>query len=420
MRRSFETVARALQLWRHVAASALVLWFLPNGACAQARLVISDATVPFEGNTGTDIATFTVTFQDTTTATASVLFSTANGTATGGTQCGAGVDYVSLINGALQFSATQRTRQVVITICGDVRDEVNEAFTITLFSATGATIQDATGQATIMDDDSGPTLNLTNVTVPEGNAPNVANAVFSVSMSGLTDHTVTANFATANGTATGGAACGAGADYVSRNGVVTFPPSPANQSSTTPATQQIMIQICGDAIYEGTQQYQLRLTNPANATLLGQGTATGSITDNESPPTLRITTPTVAVTEPADPTQTSPANFTVELAGSPFEGTVTVSYATSIPNAADAAEAGNCLGSALPFSTTPIAKADFCSKAGTLSFTQPGQQRVITIDVRGDQHNEPAERFLVTISNAQRALIAAGQSTGTATIAASP
>ncbi len=425
----FRTIARGLRFisWRRVAAlSALTLGLVPNGAQGQARLVINDVTVQEPGGVGTNIATFTVSFADTTPHGAvTVLYSTTNGTATGGgggSQCGSGMDYVSVAGAALSFTATQSTQQILIPLCGDARYEGNETFSVVLTSATGAAIQDGQAQAIINDDDVAPRLSVANVTVTEGNAPNTVNAVFTVTMTGLTDLQANASYATANGSAIGGATCVAGIDYLSRNGTVNFPASPANQDPSNPtATQQITVQVCGDAVYEGQQQFQLRLTNPANATFLGQGTATGSIADNETPPQLRITTPNVAVTEPADPTQVTPANFTVELAGTPFEGSVSVSFATSSTNVVgDPAEAGNCSGSFfIGIPTVPISKADYCARFGTLTFAQLGQ-RVITIDVRGDQHVETAELFRVTLANAQRAVIVAGQGTGTATIAASP
>jgi large repetitive protein len=69
-----------------------------------------------------------------------------------------------------------------VTVKGDVLDEVNETYAVTLASATNATVGDGTGVGTITDDDPTPTLTVADLSVAEGNA-GTANATFAVTLS---------------------------------------------------------------------------------------------------------------------------------------------------------------------------------------------------------------------------------------------
>lgn len=109
-------------------------------------VAISDATVT-EGNSGTKIATFTVTRSGGSGA-FSVQYATADGTAL------AGSDYAAA-SGSLNFSAGVDSLTVSVTISGDLAFEANETFFVNLFNATGgASISDAQGAGTIVNDDS--------------------------------------------------------------------------------------------------------------------------------------------------------------------------------------------------------------------------------------------------------------------------
>jgi len=95
---------------------------------------------------------------------------------------------------------------------------------------------------------------------------------FTVSLSSASSQTVTVDFATANGTATGGVCGGAGADYQTTNGTVTFPPG-----STA---QPLDIPICGDTTDEFDETLFVNLTNPSNATI-GDPQGLGVITNDD-------------------------------------------------------------------------------------------------------------------------------------------
>jgi uncharacterized protein YkwD len=113
---------------------------------ATATLAVNDVSVN-EGNSGTTTATFTVTRAGDTSGTSSVRYNTADGTAT------AGSDYTALPLTTLTFAAGQATRTVAVSVNGDKAVEKAESFYLQLSSATGATIADASGTATIQNDD---------------------------------------------------------------------------------------------------------------------------------------------------------------------------------------------------------------------------------------------------------------------------
>ena len=110
---------------------------------------INDVTIS-EGDSGTKVATFTVT-RSGGTAAFDVNFATSDGTATV-----ADSDYVAASN-TLHFGANQNTQTISVTINGDTKVEANETFNVDLSNATnGATISDSQGVGTITNDDVAP------------------------------------------------------------------------------------------------------------------------------------------------------------------------------------------------------------------------------------------------------------------------
>ena len=126
---------------------------------------ITDVTV-VEGNSGTKVATFTVTRTGGTAAFA-VNYGTADGTATV-----ADGDYVAS-SGTLTFAAGINSQTVSVTVKGDTKFEADEMFLLNLSGATnGAVIGDGQGLGTISNDDAQPpgTVTVSDVTVVEGNS----------------------------------------------------------------------------------------------------------------------------------------------------------------------------------------------------------------------------------------------------------
>ncbi|MGN6733433.1 MAG: Calx-beta domain-containing protein, partial [Candidatus Binatia bacterium] len=219
-----------------------------------------------EGDTGTTDAVFTVTLSFATGQTVSVNFSTADGTAT------AGSDYVAQ-SGALTFNPGETTKNITVVINGDRLTEGNEIFFVNLSNPMNATIADGQGQITIIDDDFAlPAISINDATVTEGNT-GTTNAVFTVSLSPSSSQPVTASYSTTDGNAV------AGSDYVAAAGVLTFNPG---ESSKT-----ITVLVNGDTIVEGDETFFLNLTSAANASI-ADGQGIGTILDDDSAPAVRL------------------------------------------------------------------------------------------------------------------------------------
>ncbi|MEN3314264.1 MAG: hypothetical protein V7605_498, partial [Acidimicrobiaceae bacterium] len=110
-------------------------------------LSVNDVSVT-EGSAGvTKTAVFTVKRTGDTTGSSTVKYSTANGTAT------AGSDYTAITNKTITFAAGVTTMKVKVKVTGDNVKESNETFSVVLSSPTGATVADGTGVGTIVDND---------------------------------------------------------------------------------------------------------------------------------------------------------------------------------------------------------------------------------------------------------------------------
>lgn len=106
---------------------------------------LGDASVT-EGSSGTTPASFAVTLSAASAQAVTVAFATGGGSAT------AGADYVAA-SGTVTFPAGTTARTVAVSVVGDTAVEGDETFLLTLSGPSGATLGDAQGEATIVDDD---------------------------------------------------------------------------------------------------------------------------------------------------------------------------------------------------------------------------------------------------------------------------
>ncbi len=227
-------------------------------------LTINDVTVT-EGNSGTTSATFTVSLAAAAPA-GGVTFdiATANGTAT------AGSDYTAQSLSGQTIAAGSTSATFTVSVTGDILDEPNESFFVNVTNVTNATVVDGQGLGTISDDDATPGLSINDVSVVEGNT-GTTSAVFTVSLSAASGQTVTASFATSNGTAS------SPADFAAASGTLTFAPGQT--------TQTISVPVMGDILPEADETYLVSLSNAANAAVTdGQGL--GTIVNDDVPVTV--------------------------------------------------------------------------------------------------------------------------------------
>ena len=118
---------------------------LPSGNPA---ISIGDVTLA-EGNAGQTAFVFTVSLSEASSREVSVKYGTANGTA----KTGDG-DFVAK-SGTLKFAPGETTKTITVQINGDRRWELNEHFFVNLSGAKNATLADAQGVGTILNDEFG-------------------------------------------------------------------------------------------------------------------------------------------------------------------------------------------------------------------------------------------------------------------------
>lgn len=321
---------------------------------------IGNVTVT-EGNSGTSKAVFTVTRSNPSGPAMTINYATSDGTGV------AGIDYRAL-RGTLQFSPGQASKTVTVYVVGDVIDEDDHTFLVTLSSATNATLATATG--TILDNDPAPTIAISNVTLREGNA-GTSNAVFTVRLAGRSNKTVTVDYATTDNTATL-----ADADYLAAAGTLTFAPGVTSQTVT--------VRVNGDTKYEASESFRVNLTNPVNGTLLN-GTGIGSITNDDTSPKITI------------------ADVTVNEAAGVAVFTLTLSAASGLPVSVVAATANK----------TGVAPGDYTATRSTVTFLPGVTTQTFVVPLINDSLREANETFLVKLTSATGATISRNTATGT-------
>lgn len=329
-------------------------------------LSINDVSVA-EGNAGTTNATFTVTLSASSTSAVTVVYSTADVSAT------APSDYAAQSNQTLTFAPGQTTRTITVQVNGDTLSESNETFNVNLTGPSGATISDGQGVGTILDDDGAPSLSINDISVTEGNA-GTTNAVFTVTLSAVSGQTVTVEFATGDGTAS------APADYTAQTGTVTFAPGET--------TKTVSVSVNGDLLDEADETFSVTLSNPTSGVSLLKPLGTGTITDDDPLPSISIGD--VSLIE--GNAGTSNATFTVTLSA-PSGRTVTVLFATA--------------------NGTATQPADYQLTTGTLTFAPGATSATINVPVVGETLVEQDESFFVNLSGPTNATISDGAATGT-------
>ena len=221
-----------------------------------------------EGNSGTSNFTFTVSLSaPAPVGGVSFDINSADGTATLGDS-----DYLSIGQSGVTIAEGASSRDFMIAVNGDATDESDETFFVNLTNVVGATVADAQGQATIVNDDaSTAVLSISNPTpAPEGNT-GITSQIITASLSFAVASDVVFNVTTADGTASGSAV-----DYLTQSALEYT--IPAGQTSV-----QIPVGIVGDTIDEADETYTLTIASSSPLVTLGTSVATATITDDDLP-----------------------------------------------------------------------------------------------------------------------------------------
>lgn len=356
--------------------SSLPSWSA-GGAPLTSGFSVSNVRVK-EGNDGTSQAIFTVRLVGVREGTQSISFKTADGTAI------AGSDYTAT-EGVLTFGPDDQTKTVVVPITGDTGGEADEKFTLNLSEPVGATIGDAEGVATIVNDDVLPSISVSDASIMEGAAGEARNLTFILTLSAPNAYPVSVTCSTK---AAGSPAADAKSDYRELPPtVVTFVPGATSQIISVP--------IVGDNNLERNEQFGLQLKNPVNA-ILKKGSALGTIINDDvkAAPAPRISVADVSVVE-GDSGKTYLV-YEVTLS-SRSDQVVTVKHQV------------------VPGVKNPASKTvDYFDPGTRVLAIAPGQTKEnIYIEVRPDRIYEADETLALSLSAPTNATISRSQAIGT-------
>jgi hypothetical protein len=342
-----------------------------------AALSVTGGTIA-EGDASTRPLTFTVRLSVPSGRPVTVDYHTADGTAA------AAADYIAT-SGTLTFAPGVTARTVDVSVIGDTLDESDETFTLVLTAPSGATLQDSIATGTIQDDDALPPLSVSDASVVEGGSAVLASSIaaslkraatgltFAIELPAATSQPVSVHFATADGTAV------APSDYQATSGDVTFAPGQT--------VKTVVVAVNDDQLDENDETLTLELSAPVNATL-DRSRATGTIQDDDSPPSVSIGD--VSVSEGS--AGLSAASLAVTLSG-PSGKAISVPYSTA--------------------DGTAQAPGDYHAASGTLDLV-PGQTSAqVDVQVVGDVTDEDDQAFLVRLGTPAAATVNRGEATVT-------
>ncbi|HJS74659.1 MAG TPA: Calx-beta domain-containing protein, partial [Vicinamibacteria bacterium] len=211
-----------------------------------------------------------------------------------------------------------------------------------------------------------PMLSLDDASGPEGSG---TVAAFTVTLSLASADTVLVDYVTAPDTASV-------LDFVPASGTISFDPGET--------TQPLEIQLQGDSLDEDDETFFVLLSTPVAAGI-DDGEGTGTITDDDAPPSISIAGKSIAE---GFGVRRVPLAVTLD---SPSGRAIAVDYAIG------------------PGSATP--GADFRAESGTLQFDPGATRKTLFVWTKGDRADEPNETVIVDLAGAVNASIATPQAT---------
>jgi YD repeat-containing protein len=326
-----------------------------TGTPAPPSFAIGNAPAVTEGG----ILSYTVTKTGGSSASYSVNYATANGTAASGS------DYTAASE-TLTFAAGETTKTIQVQTIDDSVIEPAETVLVNLSSPTnGATITIAQGSGTINDNDASFAIGNA-ATVTEGGTLS-----YTVTKTGGTSGSYSVNYAAANGTAT------SGSDFTATSGTLTFAAGETTKTIQVPTTD--------DNVIESAETVLVNLSSPSGNATITTAQGSGTIYDNDV---------SFAISNAAAVTEGGTLTFTVTRSGTTSSG-FSVNYATA--------------------SGTATSDSDFTATSGTLTFlASEVTGKTITVATIDDSVIESPETVLVNLSSpTDGARITTSQGSGT-------
>jgi hypothetical protein len=337
-------------------------------------IAATSASKPEGTGGGSTSFTFTVTRSGDTTGSASVSWAVTGS----GTNAASANDFTgsTLPVGSVAFAIGETTKTITVNVAADSTIETDEGFTVTLASPSGATLgSPATASGAIQNDDFPPTLTIvaTSASKPEGTGGGSTSFTFTVIRSGDTAGTSSVSWAVT----------GSGANAASANdftgGTLPFGTETFTAGQTT---KTITVSVAADVSMETDEGFTVTLASPSGATLGTPATASGTIQNDDSLPTLAIAATSASKPEGTGGGSTS-FTFTVTRSGD-TTGTSSVSWAVT-GSGTNAASANDFTGSTLP--------------VGSVAFAIGETTKTITVNVAADSTIETDEGFTVTLAS---------------------
>jgi uncharacterized protein (TIGR03118 family) len=284
----------------------------------------------------------------------------------------------ALLAGTLTFAPGETSKSFPVAIFADSLVEGTETIDLVLSNPSFPTGLTTPNIATLTILDAigtpapSPAISISDVAQIEGNSGS-SSFVFNVNLNTTTALAVTVDFATANGSATGGS------DFASRTGSLSFAPGET--------TKMISIQVSGDATNEPDETFSVNLSNAANATIPdAQGTG---VILNDDAPAVGVS-PTFTVAENAG---------TLSIA-------ITRGGDATMPGTVDFATADG----------TASQQSDYLIANGTLSFAAGEMTKNVVISIIDDVKVEGSETFTFSLSNPTGGVVLGSANTATITI----
>jgi hypothetical protein len=334
-------------------------------------LIISFPQVQ-EGDSGTSIATFTFSLSRATDHPVSFDVATSNGTAT------AGSDYVARGSVHLVIPAGETSASFDVTVNGDTEGEADETFQSNISNLDGAfRIPPMFGRATIKNDDPLPQLVIDDASIVEGNT-GYSTLAFHVGLEYAAPCDVHLSALPQGGTAT---------KWQEYNG------NTINATIPKGATSGVVnVEVYSDTVEEQDETFLVTLSDVSCA-VVADGTATGTITDDDDVPAPTLSIGDVSIAEGDSGTKT--ATFTVSLSAA---ATWTVYF------------------NVVSADGTATAASDYAGFVLAAQQIAAGQtSKTVSVTINGDTTVEPDETFTLSLSNVFGATVADGTAIGTIT-----
>ena len=329
-------------------------------------VAVSPASVAEDGST--DLV-YTFTRTGVTTGALTVTFSV-GGTATFSTDYAqSGAATFGATSGTVTFSAGALTATVTLNPTPDSTVETDETAILTVTSGTGYTVgSPSVATGTITNDDTNVSVAVSPASVAEDGPTDL---VYTFTRTGVASGPLTVNFSV-------GGTADASTDYVQTGAASFTPPTGSVSFASGDTVKQITVNPTPDTTVEPDETVVLTVTSGVGYTIGIPSGATGTITNDDSIPSVSVAVSPLAVTEDGAP------NLVYTFTRNSTSGSLTVNFSVGgTAGASDYVQTG---------------AASFTPSTGSVSFASGETVKQITVDPTPDSEVESDETVILTVT----------------------